>query len=419
MGHLKKIGMKKIFLVVFVFVLFIDTVVGQLSTFENRNTNSIFSSAKIQYTTMLDSASVKMKYPRSSKEGSITYVGIEDWTGGFWPGALWYMFEYTHDKIWKDAAIKWTETLEKNQFNTNHHDIGFMMYNSYGNGYRLTHDEKYKAILIQSAKSLCKRYNDKVGAIKSWNDKPSIDGKDTLHYPVIIDNMMNLELLFFASKITGDTIYKHIAIKHAEKTMQNHIRPDYSSFHVVDYDTITGKVLHQETNQGFAHNSTWSRGQAWGIYGFTMVYRETGDKRFLQTALKMANFFIQHKNLPADKIPNWDFNVNEPGYKSPFTSQATSLTFVPRDAAAAAIVASALLELSKYAGDKAVNYKKTAMQILHSLTSDAYFAKPGTNNYFLLKHCTGNANRLSEVDKPLMYADYYLLEALLRANKKS
>ncbi len=409
--------MIKRLLIVSLFFLMIHHAFGQQKNISGDHISTVFNTAAQQYATLLDSANVKMKYPRSSKNGNIAYVGIEDWTGGFWPGALWYLFEYTNKPVWKEAAIKWTETLESNQFNTNHHDIGFMMYNSYGNGYRLTHNEKYKDILIQSAKSLCKRYNEKVGAIKSWNDKPSLDGKDTMHYPVIIDNMMNLELLFFASKITGDTIYKHIAIKHAEKTMLNHLRADYSSYHVVDYDTITGKAIHKETNQGFSHNSTWTRGQAWGVYGFTMSYRETGDKRFLNTAIKMADFFIDNNRLPSDKIPNWDFNVNEAGYTSPATAQSNQLTYIPRDASAAAILASALLELSNYAGTKGAKYKSTANQILTSLSSADYLAKPGTNNGFLLMHCTGNANRVSEVDKPLMYGDYYLLEALLRAKK--
>ncbi len=387
---------------------------GQNSNNLKEKTSNVFATAAQQYSTLLDSANVQMKYPRSSKNGYLTYVTIEEWTGGFWPGALWYMYEYTQDPKWKEAATKWTESLESNQFNTKHHDIGFMMYNSYGNAYRLTNNEKYKAILVQSAKSLCKRYNDKVGAIKSWNDKPSLDGKDTMRFPVIIDNMMNLELLFFASKITGDTTYKNIAIKHAEKTMQNHLRPDFSSYHVINYDTITGKALHKETNQGFAHNSTWTRGQAWGVYGFTMTYRETGDKRFLNTAINMADFFINNKNLSSDKIPNWDFNVNEVGYNPPATAQAINLTYIPKDASAAAILASALLELSNYAGTKGATYKSIANQILISLSSKNYLATPGTNNGFVLMHCTGNANRLSEVDKPIMYGDYYFLEALLR-----
>lgn len=387
---------------------------GQNVSNNKAQTSNVFKTAVQQYSTLLDSANVQMKYPRSSKNGFLTYVTIEEWTGGFWPGALWYMFEYTQDPKWKEAATKWTESLESNQFNTKHHDIGFMMYNSYGNAYRLTKNEKYKAILVQSAKSLCKRYNEKVGAIKSWNDKPSLDGKDTMRFPVIIDNMMNLELLFFASKITGDTSYKHIAIKHAKKTMQNHLRPDFSSYHVVNYDTKTGNALQKETNQGFAHNSTWTRGQAWGVYGFTMTYRETGDKRFLNTAIKMADFFINNKNLSPDKIPNWDFNVNQVGYNPPATAQAINLNYIPKDASAAAILASALLELSQYAGTKGATYKSVANQILKSLSSTDYLAKAGTNNGFLLMHCTGNANRLSEVDKPIMYGDYYFLEALLR-----
>ena len=387
---------------------------GQNDNTLNEKRSNVFSTAVQQYNTLLDSANVQIKYPRSSKNGYLTYVTIEEWTGGFWPGALWYVYEFTQDPKWKDAATKWTESLESNQFNTKHHDIGFMMYNSYGNAYRLTKNEKYKAILVQSAKSLCKRYNDKVGAIKSWNDKPSLDGKDTMRYPVIIDNMMNLELLFFASKITGDMTYKNIAIKHAEKTMQNHLRPDFSSYHVINYDTITGKALQKETNQGFAHNSTWTRGQAWGVYGFTMTYRETGDKRFLNTAIKMADFFINNKNLSSDKIPNWDFNVNQVGYNPPATAQAINLTYIPKDASAAAILASALLELSNYAGTKGATYKLVANQILTSLSSNNYLATPGTNNGFVLMHCTGNANRLSEVDKPIMYGDYYFLEALLR-----
>jgi len=404
---------KKIF-IIGSYILFTTCTFGQNLNNLKENTSNVFSTAVQQYSTLLDSANVQMKYPRSSKNGYLTYVTIEEWTGGFWPGALWYVYEYTQDPKWKEAATKWTESLESNQFNTKHHDIGFMMYNSYGNAYRLTNNEKYKAILVQSAKSLCKRYNDKVGAIKSWNDKPSLDGKDTMRYPVIIDNMMNLELLFFASKITGDTTYKHIAIKHAEKTMQNHLRPDFSSYHVINYDTITGKALHKETNQGFAHNSTWTRGQAWGVYGFTMTYRETGDKRFLNTAIKMADFFINNKNLSSDKIPNWDFNVNQEGYNPPATAQAINLTYIPKDASAAAILASALLELSNYAGTKGATYKLIANQILTSLSSNNYLATPGTNNGFVLMHCTGNANRLSEVDKPIMYGDYYLLEALLR-----
>ena len=287
-----------------------------------------------------------------------------------------------------------------------------MMYCSYGNAIRHIKSEAYKDILIQSAKSLIKRYNPKVGAIKSWNTKKSWDG-NTWYFPVIIDNMMNLELLFYASKVTGDPIYKNIAIKHAKTTLKNHFRPDYSSYHVVDYDTATGKVLHRQTNQGFSDNSQWARGQSWAIYGYTVMYRETKDKRFLDAAQKMADFYINHPNLPKDKIPYWDFNVNQPGYKPDWNYDKSKFSFVPRDASAAAVTASALMEFHKYLPD-GKKYYDFAIQSLHSLCSPEYLAKPGTNSYFILKHSTGSIPHGVEIDTPLMYADYYFLEALAR-----
>jgi uncharacterized protein YyaL (SSP411 family) len=233
-----------------------------------------------------------------------------------------------------------------------------------------------------------------------------------------MDNMMNLELLFYATKVTGDTIYKHIAIKHAEQTMKNHIRADYSSYHVVNYDPQTGKVLHQQTLQGFSDNSTWARGQAWGIHGFTTTYRETKDERFLKTAIGLADFFIKHPNLPKDKIPYWDFNVGQPGYKPDWNFNPQQYQPTPRDASAAAITSSALLELSTYVkGAKAKLYRNTAIQMLKSLSTDAYLNTDQANPYFLLKHSTGNLPSNNEVNVPLIYADYYFLEALLRYQK--
>lgn len=380
----------------------------------------VFQVAEQQYGNMLLNATSLNQYPRTTNQkGQIQYVSIGDWTGGFWPGDLWYVYEYNKEKKWEDAAIKWTESLESNQYNTAHHDLGFMMYCSYGNAYRITKEEKYKAILIQSAKSLVSRYNPRVGCIKSWNSRMSWDGKTLWTYPVIIDNMMNLELLFFASKITGDSAYRNIAIRHAETTMKNHIRNDYSSYHVVNYDSATGNVLNQQTCQGFADNSTWARGQAWGIYGFTMVYRETGDKRFLLTAKKMADFYMNNSNLPSDKIPYWDFNVNQKGFTPQWNYQNNKLDYIPRDASAAAIVSSALFELSSYLGAEGKKYYDFAVETLGSLSSPAYLAKPGTNGHFLLKHSVGSFPHGTEIDVPLVYADYYFLEALLRySNKK-
>jgi rhamnogalacturonyl hydrolase YesR len=338
-----------------------------------------------------------------------------DWTGGFWPGALWYMYQYTGEQKWRDAAEKWTASLENNQFNTKHHDIGFMMYCSYGNGYRLTKNEAYKPILIQSAKSLMKRYSPKVGSFMSWNPRKAIWAQNNWEFPVIIDNMMNLELMFFASKVTGDDTYRNAAIKHAETTMKNHVRPDFSAYHVVSYDATTGAAKYRQTAQGFSDNSAWSRGQGWGIYGFTVSYRETKDKRFLNTAVGMADYFLDNRTLPADKIPLWDFNVGQPGFNPDWQFDPLKYKEVPRDASAAAITCSALLELSRYVDkEKATKYKKAATQMINSLSSSVYLAEPETNNYFLLKHSVGSFPAGAEVDSPLMYADHNFLEALLK-----
>lgn len=394
-------------------VLFISSSCGSGTRLENATISNVLNVAQQQYTHMLAASKDLTQYPRTTTpDGKLAYVGIDDWTGGFWPGSLWYLYDLTQKENWKDAAVRWTESLESNQYNTAHHDIGFMMFCSYGNALRYNNTEAYQRILVQSAKSLLERYDARVGSIKSWNTKKAWDD-GTWYFPVIIDNMMNLELLFYASRITGDPQYKDIAIKHAETTMKNHLRADYSSYHVVDYDTATGKVLHQQTNQGFSDNSQWARGQGWGIYGFTVMYRETRDKRFLETAQKMADFYMNHPNLPDDKIPYWDFNVNQEGYTPDWTYDANKVKNIPRDASAAAIIASALLEMYKYVPD-GKKYYDFAVQTLKSLSSPEYLATPGTNGYFILKHSTGSFPHNSEIDVPLVYADYYFLEALAR-----
>lgn len=358
-------------------------------------------------------------FPRTTnKEGNLVTTNMYDWTSGFFPGSLWYAYEYTGDSALRKAAIHWTEQLEPLKDFTQHHDLGFMMYCSYGNAYRLTGNEKYKDILLQSARSLSTRFNPATGCIKSWNLFKSWHGNKTYNFPVIIDNMMNLELLFFASKIAGDTSFRNIAISHAVQTMKNQVRKDYSSFHVVCYDPATGKLTGRETTQGYADNSTWSRGQAWGIYGFTMCYRETKEKRFLKTAQGMADYFINNKNLPADKVPYWDFNAGEEGYVPGIKSNARNVSVKYRDASAAAITASALLELSTYTkGAKARKYKAVAAQMLHSLGGPQYRAPLGTNGNFLLNQCVGSIPHNVEINTPLVYADYYFLEALQRYNR--
>ena len=271
-----------------------------------------------------------------------------------------------------------------------------MLYCSYGNGYRLTQDEGYKKVLLNGAESLSTRFNPEVGVIKSWNTYKGYD------YPVIIDNMMNLEFLFWASKATGNQKYYNICITHADKTIKEHFRPDNSSYHVVCYDS-TGIVLAKMTAQGAADNSAWARGQAWGLYGFTVMYRETKDKKYLDQAIKIADFLVNHPSLAEDKIFYWD--LNSPGIPN-----------TERDASASAITASALLELAGYTNGELKNkYIEFAKEVLVSLSAPEYFASEG-NNHFLLKHSTGNKPSGTEIDTPIIYADYYYIEALLRYN---
>lgn len=355
------------------------------------------------------------EWPRTYENGHVRTVRYDSWISGFYPGTLLYLYEFSKDTAILEEAQRKMHKMETLQNLTAHHDLGFMMYCSYGNAWRLFKDSRYKDILIKSATSLATRFDPRVGCIKSWDSVTSLDKKRKLYYPVIIDNMMNLELLFFAATLTGDIYLKDIAIKHAEKTMHHHIRPDYSSYHVVDYDAQTGEVNSRETQQGFSDNSTWSRGQAWGIYGFTMVYRETKDVRFLETACKMADFFINHPNLPSDKIPYWDFNVGQPGFNPPWNYDPTRYHDVPRDASAAAITASALIELSRYVNKKQASvYQRFAEAIITSLSSPLYRSVDGNNGGFILKHASGGVPGNVEVDVPLTYADYYYVEAMMR-----
>ncbi|MDA3929498.1 MAG: glycoside hydrolase family 88 protein [Prolixibacteraceae bacterium] len=338
--------------------------------------------------------------PRTSENGKLKLVRSSDWTSGFYPGNLWYLYEITRDEKWKEAADHYSMNIEKEQFNGKTHDMGFKLFCSFGNGYRLTGDENYKAILLQGSKTLSSRFNPKVGCIRSWDHN-----SDKWDFPVIIDNMMNLELLFWASRETRDSSFYKIAVAHAEKTMENHFREDYSCYHVVSYDTITGMPVKKNTHQGYSHESAWARGQAWALYGYTMVYRETGDTRFLDLANHIASFIIDHPRLPVDGVPYWDFDA--PGIPNE-----------PRDASAAAVISSALYELAWYVDTETKqSYLDFADKILSSLSSPNYRAELGKNNLFLLKHSVGSKPSNSEVDVPIIYADYYFLEANLRRMK--
>lgn len=276
--------------------------------------------------------------------------------------------------------------------------MGFKVYTSFGNGYRLTGNPHYKDVLLQAATTLTTRYKEKVGCIRSWDHN-----SDKWQCPVIIDNMLNLELLYWAFKESGDSLYYNVAVNHAHTTMKNHFREDYSSYHVVDYDTLTGAVLHKHTHQGYSHESAWSRGQAWGIYGYTMSYRETRLPEFLEQAKHIADYIFTHPALPADLIPYWDYN-------------APAIPNEPRDVSAATVTACALYELSTYVPEKAAQYKQWADTILENLTAH-YRATLNADRGFLLLHSVGSGNSQSEVDVPLIYADYYFMEALLKKAK--
>ena len=352
------------------------------------------------------------------KDGTPSKGSIYLWTAGFFPGTLWYLSTSTGDKALQDSALVYTHQMEPAKTFTDNHDIGFMMYCSYGNANRFAPKDEYEDILVESARSLCTRFRPQAKVIQSWNGFRSWHGDKVYDFPVIIDNMMNLELLFHASKVTGDESFRKVAISHAEQVMHHQVRKDYSCFHIIYYDKKTGKPIKGETSQGYSDNSAWSRGQAWGIYGFTMCYRETKDKRFLKTAEKMADFYLDHPNLPSDKVAWWDFNAFQEGYTPGIRSNACKMVNNYRDASAAACVASALLELSTYSkGSKSKKYLESAKQILHALGSTNYRAELGKNANFILMHSVGAVPHNSEIDVPLTYADYYFIEALHRYNR--
>ena len=351
-------------------------------------------------------------YPRTMNDkGELITTGMYDWTPGFFPGSLWYLYELTGDSLWLGRAQDWTHSLERLQTFTGHHDLGFMMYCSYGNAQRLAPKPEYNKILARSAESLASRFSSKTQSIKSWNYRKAWNDTVEWFYPVIIDNMMNLELLCYGSDVSGNPSYRNVAITHANTALKNQFRDDYSSYHVVDYDTITGAVKDQATCQGYSDNSTWSRGQAWAIYGYAMMYRETKDQTYLDASQKMAKWYLDR--LPVDLVPLWDFNVGQEGYEPEEKSYAKQFPGETlRDASAAAIACSAFFELGQWTGNKI--YTEKAIAMLHSLASPAYRAPLGTNANFLLEHSVGSIPHINEIDKPLTYADYYFLEALVR-----
>ncbi|WP_159518147.1 glycoside hydrolase family 88 protein [Sunxiuqinia indica] len=336
-------------------------------------------------------------------EGKLVTCSSDWWVSGFFPGVLWYLYENNPSDSLKNWAINYTLRVEDQKYTTDNHDVGFMIFCSFGNAFRLTGDSAYKEVIHTASNSLITRFNPTVGCIRSWDSAP---WSKQWQFPVIIDNMMNLEMLEWSAKTFEDTTYSHIAETHANTTMENHFRDDYSSYHVVSYDTITGEVERKNTAQGYSDDSAWARGQGWGLYGYTMMYRETGNEAYLKQAEGIADFILTHPNLPADKIPYWDFN-------------APNIPDAKRDASAGALICSALIELSGYVpAEKAKEYLAVAETQLRSLSSPAYRAELGENGNFILEHSVGHMPNGTEIDVPLTYADYYYVEALMRMKKK-
>ena len=357
----------------------------------------VFELAEYQFAKM-DEQLTETTVPKSTRFGILVPSESKSWTSGFYPGSLWYTYLYTGNEEIKALAEKNTEKLYIETQVVRSHDIGFMVNCSYGNAYRITGDEKYREPFINAAHLLATRFNPTVGLTLSWNVTPK---RKHWRYPVIIDNMMNLELLTKAHKLSGVDSLLNVALTHANTTMKNHFRPDYTTWHVVDYDPETGDIRMKVTHQGYADDSAWSRGQAWAVYGYTMMYREVSEPAYLAQAENIAKMLLER--LPEDGIPYWDFD-------SPDAPDSQ------RDASAGAIMASAFIELSGYTADKQLSkaLMKMAEKQIRTLASDEYLAQPDRNGYFLLKHSVGSYPSDTEVNVPLTYADYYFLEALIR-----
>ena len=345
-----------------------------------------------------------IRIPSTWKNGRIDYVPVDDWVSGFFAGTLWYMYELTGDETWAARARKHTEILDSVQYLQWHHDVGFMVYDSYGNGLRLKNIPGYEDVIVQTAKSLATRFRPVPGVIQSWDADRGWQGERGWQCPVIIDNMMNLEHLYNAGLLFGDDTLKSVAVTHANTTLCNHFRPDFTSYHLVDYDPADGRVRRKETVQGFSDESAWARGQAWALYGYTMMFRLSGYECYLNQAENIAGMLLER--LPDDGIPYWDFDSDR----------------IPddlRDASAAAIMASAFVDLSSLTNkpEEKGRYLKMAEKQLRTLASDAYLARPGENGNFLLMHSVGSRPDNHEIDVPLTYADYYFLEALLKYSR--
>ena len=357
-------------------------------------TDRVFSLARTQFPILASELSQDTTPRTLDENGRLVTADIGWWCSGFFPGNLWLAYEYTGDETLKELAVAQTHKLDSLIVRTKtDHDIGFQLNCSFGNALRLTGDSQWSFMPREGAKVLAGRFSPTTGVIRSWNH----NGGGKWEFPVIIDNMMNLELLMRF----GDDSLKQIALTHARTTMKNHFRADGTSYHLVDYDPETGAVRLKQTVQGLSDDSAWARGNAWGLYGYTMMYELSKEADMLSKAEDIARTLLPR--LPEDGIPFWDFDSPD----------------IPndlRDASAGAIMASALVKLSTLTSDKALaeTCLQTAEKQLRTLASPEYLAAPGELCGFLLKHSVGHKLAGSEVDVPLTYADYYFLEALLR-----
>ncbi len=338
----------------------------------------------------------------TNRFGELETCKADWWVSGFFPGVLWYLYEYTDDKEFKQLAQEFSMRVADQQYVTSTHDLGFIIFCSYGNAYRLTQDTSYLGVIETASRSLITRFLETTGCIRSWDYG---EWSKQWQYPVIIDNMMNLEMLLWSAKEFDNPTFSDVAVSHANTTMKNHFRHDNSCYHVVSYDTITGLPEKKNTAQGYSNESSWARGQAWGLYGYTVMYRFTRDTAYLNQAKGIARFILDHPRLPADKIPYWDFD-------------APNIPDCYHDASAAAIICSALVELSGYVDPELTKeYLSVAETQIRTLSSSQYRNTLGNNSNFILKHSVGHLPNNSEVDVPLTYADYYFVEALIRLRK--
>jgi unsaturated chondroitin disaccharide hydrolase len=370
--------------------------------------DQVFTLAGSKYAQSNSRITSQTAYPSltPSPTGRWNTTNSSVWTSGFYPGSFWHLYEWSKNATWKTIAQSREAGIAGQRYNNTTHDLGFMLYDSFGQDYRLTGNTTARNYCIQAAATLATRYNATVGCIRSWD---SIN--DTTQFRVIIDNMMNLELLLWGSKQPGGSAnWKSMAISHATKTLANHVRSDGTTFHVVNYNQRTGAVISKYTVQGYSNSSTWSRGQAWALYGFAIVYRETGNSTFLTGARRTADAFLRllgfdsTGNLSSDPVPYWDF----------FAPATLASSLADKDSSAGAIAASGLLELSKLEADstRKARYANAAATILKKLTTADYLASTSEGEA-LLKH--GTASRpANNYNTGLVYGDYFLLEAFLK-----